>query len=70
MIQEIVSFFGDQGHRHAELLFLATCVVTPMFIVDFFKEEECFLTKYFSTEEEAEEAAKLYAFEGIVEKAT
>jgi len=66
MIQELVTFFGAQGHRHAELLFLATCVVTPMFIVDFFNEDKCFLTQFFQTEEEAEEAAKKYAFDGII----
>ena len=67
MINELVTFFGAQGHRHAELLFLASCVVTPMYIVDFFSGENCLLTKFFNTEEEAEEAAMKYAFDGLLE---
>jgi len=67
MINELVTFFGAQGHRHAELLFLASCVVTPMYIVDFFSGEKCLLTKFFNTEEEAEEAAMKYAFDGLLE---
>jgi hypothetical protein len=61
MINEIVSFFGAQGHRHAEILFVASCVMSP-YIVDFFKESDLFKTEFFATEEEAEEAAKQYAF--------
>jgi hypothetical protein len=61
MINEIVSFFGAQGHRHAEILFVASCVMSP-YIVDFFKESDLFKTEFFATEEEAEEAAKKYAF--------
>ena len=68
MIQEIVTFFGAQGHRIAEIGFLATCVVTPFYIVDFIDNATgSKLTKFFNTEEEAEEAAKKYAFEGILE---
>lgn len=68
MIQEIVTFFGAQGHRMAEIGFLATCVVTPFYIVDFIDNATgSKLTKFFSSEEEAEEAAKKYAFEGILE---
>jgi len=61
MINEIVSFFGAQGHRHAEIIFVASCVMSP-YIVDFFKESDLFKTEFFATEEEAEEAAKKYAF--------
>jgi hypothetical protein len=65
MITELVTFFGAQGQRHAELLFIASCITAP-FAVDFFKEETCFMTKFFSTEEEAEAAATQYAFDGFV----
>lgn len=61
MINEIVSFFGAQGHRHAEIMFVASCVMSP-YIVDFFKESDLFKTEFFATEEEAEAAAKKYAF--------
>jgi hypothetical protein len=64
MIQEMVTFFGEQGHRMAQIGFLATCVVTPFWIVDFIEEERTILTKFFTTEEEAEQAAIDYAFEG------
>lgn len=66
MIQEIVTFFGAQGHRMAEIGFLATCVVTPFWVVDFIQDEATILTRFFTTEEEAEEAAKNFAFEGII----
>lgn len=66
MITELVTFFGEQGHRHAQLLFLATCVAAP-YAVDFFNEDDCFLTKFFLNEEEAEKAAMLFAFEGKIE---
>ena len=61
MIQEIVSFFGAHGHRHADILFVASCMVAP-YIVDYFNESDLFKTEFFATEEEAEEAAKKYAF--------
>lgn len=68
MIQDIVTFFGAQGHRMAEIGFIATCVVTPFYIVDFIDNVTgSHLTKFFSSEEEAEEAAKKYAFDGILE---
>ena len=57
MIHELVTFFGEQGQRMAQIGFLATCVVTPFWIVDFIQEEQTILTKFFTTEEEAEEAA-------------
>jgi hypothetical protein len=66
MIQEMVTFFGEQGHRMAQIGFLATCVVTPFWIVDFIEEERTILTKFFTSEEEAEDAAIKYAFEGIL----
>ena len=66
MIQEIVTFFGAQGHRMAEIGFFATCVVTPFWVVDFIQDETTILTKFFNSEEEAEEAAKDFAFEGIL----
>jgi hypothetical protein len=34
MIDQIVTFFGANGHRMAEIGFLASCVVTPFYIVD------------------------------------
>ena len=61
MIEQLVSFFGANGHRHAEILFVASCVMAP-YIVDFFKESDLFKTEFYNTEEEAEEAAKKYAF--------
>jgi hypothetical protein len=69
MIQEIVTFFGAQGHRMAEIGFLATCVVTPFWVVDFIQDEATILTRFFTTEEEAEEAAKNFAFDGIIDNA-
>jgi hypothetical protein len=68
MIQDIVTFFGAQGNRMAEIGFLASCVVAPFYIVDFIDNTTgSQLTKFFSNEEDAEEAAKKYAFEGILE---
>lgn len=68
MIQDIVTFMGAQGQRIAEIGFLATCVVTPFYIVDFVNTVTgTHLTKFFTTEEEAEEAAKQYAFDGVME---
>jgi hypothetical protein len=68
MIDQIVTFFGNNGHRMAEIGFLASCVVTPFYIVDFIDNTTgSQLTKFFNSEEEAEEAAKKFAFEGILE---
>jgi hypothetical protein len=67
MINEIVTFFGEQGHRQAAVCFFATGITMP-WIVDFIEDERCFLTKFFNTEEEANNAATLYAFEGKVEQ--
>jgi hypothetical protein len=69
MIQEIVTFFGAQGHRMAEIGFLATCVVTPFWVVDFIQDEATILTRFFTNEEEAEQAAKNFAFDGIIDNA-
>ena len=67
MMQDIVTFFGDQGHRMAEIGFIASCVVTPFYIVDFIDTMTgSKFTKFFDTEEEAEVAAKNYAFDGII----
>ena len=61
MIEQLVSFFGAQGHRHADILFVASCIVAP-YVVDFFKESDLFKTEFYVTEEEAEKAAMKYAF--------
>jgi hypothetical protein len=61
MIQEIVSFFGAQGHRHADILFVASCIVAP-YVVDFFMESNLFKTEFYASEEEAEAAAMKFAF--------
>jgi hypothetical protein len=61
MIEQLVSFFGAHGHRHADILFVASCIMAP-YVVDFFKESDLFKTEFYNTEEEAEEAAKKYAF--------
>ena len=67
MIQDIVTFMGAQGHRIAEIGFLASCVVTPMWIVDMIDDiTGTRITKFFDTEQEAEDAAKLFAFDGIL----
>jgi hypothetical protein len=70
MIQEIVTFFGAQGHRMAEIGFLATCVVTPFWVVDFILDEATILTRFYTSEEEAEEAAKNFAFDGVLKNET
>ena len=61
MIEQLVSFFGAHGQRHADILFVASCIMAP-YVVDFFKESDLFKTEFYNTEEEAEEAAKKYAF--------
>jgi hypothetical protein len=61
MIEQLVSFFGAQGHRHADILFVASCIMAP-YIVDFFKESDLFKTEFYNTEEEAEADAMKYAF--------
>lgn len=68
MIQEMVTFFGAQGHRYAEIAFFASCVVVPMYIVDMVDDiTGSRFTRFFETEEAAENAAKLFAFEGKTE---
>lgn len=62
MIQEIVSFFGAHGHRHADILFVASGIVAP-YVVDFFMESDLFKTEFYATEQEAEAAAMKFAFE-------
>jgi len=61
MIQELVTFFGAHGHRHADIFFVASCIVAP-YVVDFFRESDLFKTEFYATEEEAEEAAMKFAF--------
>lgn len=67
MINEIVTFIGAQGNRIAEIGFLATCVVTPFYVVDMIdKLTGSQLTRFFDSEEAAEEAAKKFAFDGEI----
>jgi hypothetical protein len=61
MIEQLVTFFGARGHRHADILFVASCIVAP-YVVDFFKESDLDKTEFYNTEEEAESAAMKYAF--------
>ena len=61
MIEQLVSFFGANGHRHADILFVASCIMAP-YVVDFFKESDLFKTEFYATEEEAEAAAMKFAF--------
>jgi hypothetical protein len=68
MIEQLVSFFGAHGHRHADILFVASCIMAP-YVVDFFKESDLFKTEFYSTEEEAEAAAMKFAFENDKENA-
>ena len=69
MINELVTFIGAQGHRYAEIAFLASCVVAPMWIVDMVDEiAGTRFTLFFQTEEDAEEAAVKYAFDGIIKE--
>jgi hypothetical protein len=69
MINELVTFFGAQGHRYAEIGFLASCVVVPMWIVDMVDDiAGTRFTMFFQTEEEAEEAAMKYAFDGVLKE--
>jgi hypothetical protein len=67
MIDEIVTFMGAQGHRISEIGFLASCMVTPFYVVEMIDDVTGLqLTKFFETEEEAEKAAKLFAFDGEI----
>jgi hypothetical protein len=69
MIQDIVTFFGAQGQRYAEIAFFASCVVTPLWIVDMVDDiAGTKFTMFFQTEEDAENAAMKYAFDGVVEE--
>jgi Uri superfamily endonuclease len=54
----------------AEIGFLATCVVTPFWVVDFILDEATILTRFYTSEEEAEEAAKNFAFDGVLKNET
>lgn len=68
MIENLVTFFGEQGRRYAEVCLLVTCVVPTMYVVDMIDEMSgSHLTKFFTTEEEAEKVAMDYAFKGETE---
>jgi hypothetical protein len=63
MITEFVTFFGNYGHRYAEVIFVASCVTAP-WLVDFFENDKLVKTLFLTTEEEAEALATQFAFEG------
>lgn len=63
MITEFVTFFGNYGHRYAEVIFVASCVAAP-WLVDFFEGDKLIKTIFLETEEQAEELATKFAFEG------
>lgn len=65
MITEFVTFFGNYGHRYAEVIFVASCVAAP-WLVDLFEDEKLVKTFFLATEEEAEKLATEFAFEGKV----
>jgi hypothetical protein len=64
MISEFVTFFGNYGHRYAEVIFVASCVTAP-WLVDLFENDKLVETLFLETEEEAEKLAQKYAFEGV-----
>jgi len=64
--EEIVTFVGDAGQRQAELSCLTSAMSTPLWIVDFKKNNECFMTRFYHTESEAQSIAEKYAYEGVV----
>lgn len=63
MITEFVTFFGNYGHRYAEVIFVASCVTAP-WLVDLFENDKLIKTIFLETEEAAEELATKFAFEG------
>jgi hypothetical protein len=63
MISEFVTFVGNYGQRYAEVIFVASCVTAP-WLVDFFEGDELIKTIFLETEEQAEELATKFAFEG------
>jgi hypothetical protein len=63
MITDFVTFFGNYGHRYAEVIFVASCITSP-WLVDLFENDKLVETLFFETEEEAEKIAQKYAFEG------
>ena len=64
--EELVTFVGDAGQRQAELSCLTSAMSTPVWIVDFKKNNECFMTRFYNTESEAQTIAEKYAYEGVV----
>ena len=65
MITEFVTFFGNYGHRYAEVIFVASCVTAP-WLVDLFENDKLIKTFFIETEEEAERLATEFAFEGKI----
>ena len=63
MITEFVTFFGNYGHRYAEVIFVASCVTAP-WVVDLFENDKLIKTLFLESEEEAEKLATKFAFEG------
>ena len=66
--EELVTFVGDAGHRQAELSCLTSAMSAPLWIVDFKKNNECFMTRYYNTESEAQTIAEKYAYQGVVDE--
>jgi hypothetical protein len=59
-IEDVVSFLGQCGHRYTQVY---RC--TESFAVDYYNEDKYIETQYFREQEEAEESAKQFAFEGV-----
>jgi hypothetical protein len=64
--EDIVTFMGDAGNRQADLSCFKSGMTTPVWIVDFKKNNECFMTRFYDTESEAQVIAEKYAYEGVV----
>ena len=68
MITEFVTFFGNYGHRYSEVIFVASCVVTP-WLVDMFEDGKLVQTIFIESLEQAEKMAMDFAFEGKTDEA-
>jgi len=66
MINELATFMGDAGNRQASLSILNSGITNPVFVVDFKKNNECFMTRFYVTESEAQAIAEKYAYEGVI----